>query len=138
MSKDKSITVINLSRQSVPSLIRLENCVKKVLKAEQITTAGIGIVLINKTAIRKLNKKFLAKNMATDVLAFGTYLAADIAVSVDAAKEAAGNLRIPFEEELCRYIVHGILHLCGYDDLTPAEKKKMWKRQEELVKKYCA
>ena len=80
--------------------------------------------------------------MATDVLSFDLsgdikngVLFGDIVVSVDSALRASKSLRIPFKEELTRYLIHGILHLTGYDDTTAFKKKKMWKRQEELIKR---
>jgi len=58
----------------------------------------------------------------------------DIVISVDAAKRQAGYFNSTFERELKLYLVHGVLHLLGYDDETRAASRKMWKRQNEFLK----
>ena len=64
-------------------------------------------------------------------------LLGDVAVSIDTAKQMAGKLKIPFKEELTRYLVHGTLHLLGYDDKKPRDKKIMHRRQEWIVNQLC-
>lgn len=79
--------------------------------------------------IKRLNARFKGSKAATDVLAFDT---GDIAVSVDTAKRNArryGNI-LTGELKLC--MVHGILHLCGYDD-TSAPKRKMMRAMEKRI-----
>lgn len=91
--------------------------------------------------IRQINKKFLKHDYATDVISFGAgpgpesdYLG-DLVVSVDMAKSFSKELKISFKEELARYLIHGTLHLLGYDDQKPADKKKMFSRQELILSK---
>ena len=64
------------------------------------------------------------------------FIAADAFVSLDTARRVSKKLGIPFEGRSLRYVIHAILHLSGYDDLTPAKKKLMWKKQEMYIKKY--
>ena len=77
----------------------------------------------------------------TDVISFegeinnGT--AGDVVISVEKAAEFSSQNNINFNEELERYIVHGILHCLGYDDINPTNKKKMFKRQEQILKKWA-
>jgi len=61
-------------------------------------------------------------------------LLGDVVVSIDVARRVSKERGISFGEELTRYAIHGLLHLVGYDDVTPAKKRKMWQRQEELVR----
>lgn len=113
----------------------------RVLKEEGARKASVSIVFVSDPLIRQLNNKYLSKDSVTDVLAFdlkrpGTSrgsLCADIVISADTARSLSKKLGISYAEELCRYVVHGILHLTGYDDLTPKDKKRMWKRQEEIL-----
>lgn len=94
--------------------------------------------------MRRLKKKYSGRDSETDVLSFDLRPAArpeaslkgDIVICVDRALAEARARRLPFKEELLRYILHGILHLTGYDDRTTGKKRKMWKRQEFLLKKY--
>ena len=121
----------------------IEAIVKKVLKEENIKRADLSIVLAGDALMRKMNKKFFSKNETTDVLAFdlrfpgekSAALTADVVVCRDRAVLMAQRLKVPLGQELARYIIHGILHLAGYDDTTPAQKSKMWKRQELLLRK---
>jgi probable rRNA maturation factor len=56
-------------------------------------------------------------------------------ISAEYAVAEAGKRKIPVEEELLRYVAHGILHLLGYDDHRPADKKRMWSRQERELRR---
>ena len=133
----------NLTSRRVFSLRSLEDLARKVLKAQKIRRASISVVLVDAPFMRSLNKRYLSKDRSTDVLSFDlkalpgmrpVCLFGDIVVSVDAADKASKTHNVPFRQELCRYIIHGILHLTGYDDRMRAERKKMWKRQEELLR----
>lgn len=141
-----SITVNVLYRKALLGGVRIKDIVKKVLKEEKIARTDLNIVLAGDAFIRKLNKKFFSRSETTDVLCFdlrfprqkSAALMADVVVSMDRAVFMARKLKLPFVEELARYIIHGILHLAGYDDTIPSEKIKMWKRQEFLLRKIIA
>jgi probable rRNA maturation factor len=109
--------------------------VKKVvaatLKAEK-TASSMSVLLTDDRRIRGINKRFLKHDYATDVISFET---GDLAVSVDTARRFAKELGIPYRQELARYLVHGTLHLLGYDDKKERDRKRMHKRQEALLKK---
>ena len=82
--------------------------------------------------IKRLNSRFKGRKGATDVLAFDT---GDIAVSVDTAKRNArryGNT-LPGELRLC--MVHGILHLCGYDDTSAPKRRAMRAMEKRILEK---
>ena len=102
----------------------------------------ISIILVNDDKIRKLNKEYRAKDKATDVLAFpqdeealgdkGGRLLGDVVVSVETARRQAREHYLSDEEELILLVVHGALHLLGYDhDRSIKDKKKM----QEATKK---
>lgn len=82
--------------------------------------------------IREINRRFLKHDYATDVISFDT---GDIVISSEFAKAYSNSHSIPFKEEVARYLVHGTLHLLGYDDRKPADYKKMHARQERILKK---
>ncbi len=102
------------------------------LKAEK-SPLDLSILITGDSAIRKINKKYLKHDYATDVVSFET---GDIVVSADTARRFAKELGIPFREELARYVVHGTLHLLGYDDKKKKDRERMHKRQEALLKKF--
>ncbi|HEV3029381.1 MAG TPA: rRNA maturation RNase YbeY [Planctomycetota bacterium] len=92
----------------------------------------LSIAFVTNAAIRKINRKFLQHDFATDVISFplGTDLIGELVISAEYASTEARSRKIPVEEELLRYVAHGILHLLGYDDHRPRDRAAMWKRQE--------
>ncbi len=88
--------------------------------------------------IRKLNNLYLGKHCSTDVISFDISrsdqeLAADIAVSVDTAAKNAKIYRTSTLSEIYLYVIHGLLHLLGYDDGTQKKRKKMHDRQDSIL-----
>lgn len=135
---------------------RLTRIARKTLRAEK-ASATLTIYVTDDAEIRKLNRAFHATNAPTDVLAFPAreargerravsfdrrvsphaprdYLG-DIVISYDRARMQAHAARWRIADELDLLAVHGILHLLGYDDLTPRKRARMWKRQEEMLGK---
>ena len=96
---------------------------------------SVSLAFVTNAAIRKINRRFLGHDWATDVVSFplGTDLLGELVISAEYARAEAAKRGIPVEEELVRYVVHGLLHLRGYDDHRPADRKRMWARQEREV-----
>jgi probable rRNA maturation factor len=111
--------------------------VSGVLKAERSKAKSAGAYVTNDKEIRRINKQFLNHDYATDVIAFNLdeMHLGDVVVSVDTARRTAAELKLPYKEELARYLVHGTLHLLGYRDKKKADKVRMHKRQEALLVK---
>lgn len=134
----------NISRCGFLTRRRLEAIVKAVLKSFSINTCELSIVFATDKEIRRLNKIYLKRNTATDVLSFAmregrrlakdSCLLGDIVISVDRARAQAKVFGTSFEEEMRLYIIHGILHLLGYDDEEPAAVKKMRCKEQQLLK----
>ena len=101
---------------------------------------NLSIAFVTNAAIRKINRRFLKHDFATDVISFplGTDLVGELVISAQYAVSEAAKRKIPVEEELLRYVAHGILHLLGYDDHRPAERTRMWTRQERELRKILA
>ena len=119
---------------------RLTRTAQRTLRAEQIRPA-LTIYVTSDAEIRTLNRKFHATPAATDVLAFPMEQGADkprpyigdVVISYDHARAQAKAAGWRIADELDLLAVHGILHLLGYDDLTPRKRAKMWKRQKEIL-----
>lgn len=111
------------------------------LETERAGKHDVSAYVTTDVEIRTINKKHLKHDYATDVLSFraaeDTFLG-DVVVSADFARCYAVEHKIPFREELSRYLVHGTLHLLGYDDRKPSDYKKMHKRQEQILNKIHA
>lgn len=114
---------------------RLKRVARRALRAENVDTV-LTIYITNDSEIRALNRKFHASNAPTDVLSFPAgaddYLG-DVVISYERARVQARAAGWPIVNELELLAVHGILHLLGYDDRTPRARKRMWKRQEEIL-----
>ena len=88
--------------------------------------------------LHKINLEYLDHDTYTDIITFdnadedGT-IEGDIFVSVERVKENAADLKIPFEDELHRVLIHGVLHLLGHDDTTPELKAAMRKEEDKCL-----
>ena len=107
---------------------------------------NLTLVITDDEGIRALNKRFLGKDVPTDVLAFGLEgeedfvlpsgvcrCLGDVIVSYERAREQGPQFGHSSEEELALLVVHGILHLLGYDDQDEESLAVMLARQEEIV-----
>jgi probable rRNA maturation factor len=99
------------------------------------------VIFVNDRQISELNYRFKRRLASTDVLAFdlafkpkAKYVEGEIYVNLQAAQRQASEYRVSYEEETARLCVHGMLHLIGYDDHHPSDRKKMWQIQEKCVK----
>ncbi len=119
---------------------KLQNIIEKAQKTTGFGPGDIGFALIDDEEIRKLNKQYRGKDSATDVLSFaysegektvqggGERQIGDIFISLDTAKKQAEEKGHSLKKELEILLVHGLLHLFGYDhqnDEREAEMEKM-------------
>ena len=107
--------------------------------------AEIEIVFLDDEAIRALNKKYRGENRPTDVLSFKMErrefsqkkFLGEVFISLDRALKNSEIFDEAFEYELTLYIVHGILHLFGYDDENERDQLRMSKRQSQVLNYLC-
>jgi rRNA maturation RNase YbeY len=114
--------------------------VRSVLRAERKPSASVSVVFIDSRRARALNRRFLGHDWVTDVLSFPLAsppaVEGEVYVNLDRARAQAEQLGLAFGNEVLRLVVHGVLHLLGYDDSTPARWRRMEKRQEALVRRF--
>ena len=123
---------IPLARARVASIARA------ALRAERVRDAMVSIAFVTRSAIARLNRRYLGHMGATDVISFsfGDPLVGDIYISPDVARRNARENAIGVREELTRLVIHGILHVVGHDHPVDARSDSpMWKRQERLVRR---
>lgn len=125
------IEIINLSGGDKDvSKDFLKKIAEKVLKLEK-SKLDLSIALVDSSEIRKLNKKYRKKDKATDVLSFGEDMN-QIVICCDEVKKNGQD----FEKELTRVVIHGTLHLLGYEHEKGGKKEKeMLSLQEEYLLK---
>ena len=124
----------------------LENMIGKIMNHLDSQNTEVSILLTRDKDIRLLNKEFRGIDQSTDVLSFpqnqdedpfipGEKFLGDIAISLDTAKIQANEHGLVLKEEIVLLLIHGILHLLGYDhEISEQEDKKMRSKTRELFK----
>lgn len=111
------------------------------LAAGERPIKSIAIGLMNDEQIAGLHEQFMGDPSPTDVLTFDLRegpeipeVEGDIAVSVETARRQARRFRTDARSEILRYVVHGVLHLLGYDDHTPSGRARMRREENRVLK----
>jgi probable rRNA maturation factor len=111
-----------------------------VLLGERIRRANVSIVVVDDRTIHRLNRRFLNHDEPTDVITFsleeGDSVDGEIITSADTAAAAAKRFGWTMADELLLYAVHGALHLAGYDDQAPTQRRKMRSRERWYLAKF--
>lgn len=107
----------------------------KMVAGSEIKTLGdISIIFCSDNYILDVNLRYLHHDYFTDVITFdycvGNRLSGDLFISVDSVRENAVEFGTEFDDELHRVIVHGLLHLIGYDDHTQEDQKLMREKED--------
>ena len=134
---------LTVDEKSVRSIVR------QTLQTEQVSSATISLAIVDNAQIHELNRQYLNHDYETDVLSFlleesrdetadpksadprgaGKTIDGEVIVSSEMAIDMAAHYSWDAMDELTLYIVHGLLHLCGYDDLTAEELPVMRARE---------
>ena len=124
---------IQLNKSSIQGL--LEN----ILFDNKQNTGSINIIMTDDETLRRMKKEYFNQDLYTDVIAFNiddNPFEGEIYISHDRIKDNAKKFNQSFEDELKRILIHGSLHLCGYDDKTPKEKLEMTSLEENYLEKF--
>jgi probable rRNA maturation factor len=117
----------------------LEHLVRVVLATENRSSGSISIALVDNATIGAIHRKHLGQDGPTDVISFplndpdDLVLAGELVVSTEMACNVAREIGVEPGAELALYVVHGLLHLCGYDDHDDADRCRMRRREEEIL-----
>ncbi len=114
-------------------------------KHEKKIKGLVEVTIVSDATIKKLNHQYRGKNKVTDVLSFGweeggkmpSTILGEIYICYDQIKRQAKTFECPVKEEFTRMLVHGLLHIVGYDHVTKAQAGKMFPLQEKIVSKAC-
>lgn len=119
-------------------LSSLKEIARSVWRSEEKRHAKINVILVTDDYICELNRQYFGKNNPTDVIAFplsddDDLFEGEIYISVDQVVVNSAVFGVTPAEELRRVLVHGLLHFLGYEDKTPADKKKMTERENYFL-----
>lgn len=134
-----SIAIANQQQVLKLSAARLRQVVRKTLEAEEVADAEISIALVDDAAMHELNRRHLAHDYPTDVLSFelsapaAPCLEGELIISTETAVRQAEEFGWSPQDEVTLYLVHGLLHLCGYDDHGARQKREMRARERAIL-----
>lgn len=134
--------IVHVNRTSQARAVRreeVERAVVAVAAAEGVESGEISVTFVEASTIAALNRAHLGRSIPTDVLAFNLGAPeaplGDVYVCPDVARRSAAELGLSLREELLRLVVHGVLHVLGYDhpESPDREISDMFRRQEEIL-----
>ncbi len=132
----------------------LRRAIELTLQIEQVAAAVLSVSIVDNKAIHQINRQHLQHDYPTDVISFqldfardddapadapavlraaGAMIEGEIIASAEMAAEMASSGQWSPMDELTLYVIHGLLHICGYDDLSPAEKTIMRSRERAIL-----
>ena len=133
----KMIEINNLTANRINERF-LKKVAKIVLNGEKKGFAELSIVLVKQKKIKELNKKYRGKNRATDVLSFGENrklikpFLSEIVICPEEVKKNAERFGLKLEKELALVLIHGILHLLGYNHEGSENRAKEMEKKQKL------
>jgi probable rRNA maturation factor len=147
-----TVYIVNRRRACALNSALVRKLSRAVLaKIEADPESEVGLFFVGSSEMAQLNEKFLGHAGSTDVITFNyadtlpatrkticQRLHGEIFICPDVAVAQSQMFRTDWREELARYIIHGILHLAGFDDLAPAARRKMKREESRLLSDVAA
>ena len=119
---------------------RTENWICDAIGSEKAIPGELSFIFVSDEYLLDLHQRFMNKDSLTDILTFDYsedgYISGDIFISVSRVRENAIEYKVEFEEELNRVMIHGVLHLLGYDDRDEIARLEMRKKEDEKLKMF--
>lgn len=133
------MTEINFHFQAPCTLrerTRLRAMIIGTFKKHKVSLESLNIIFCTDDFLLDINRTHLSHDYYTDIITFDLGGSAEIYISIDRVRENAKTAGASFIHELHRVIFHGVLHLCGFKDKTPAAKSEMTRQENLLLKRY--
>jgi len=117
---------------------KVNNWINQVITDHQLTLENITYIFCSDEYLYNINQTYLNHDTYTDIITFDNsdeddIIESDIFISIDRVKENAAQLNISFTDELHRVIIHGVLHLIGYDDKDESNKALMRQKENDYL-----
>jgi probable rRNA maturation factor len=114
--------------------------IESVVASEGKSLGEISYIFCNDEYLLEINQQYLDHDTLTDIISFdyteNDIISGDIFISIERVQDNANDLRVSFEEELKRVIIHGVLHYCGYKDKSESEEVLMRAKEDEKIKMF--
>ena len=135
-----TVSITNRQKTLLIDRRRMRRVVRAIVRDAEIPEAQISVAVVDDVTIAKLHQKYLNDPDPTDVLSFvlersSKAIEGEVVVSAETALASAPHYGCSADEELLRYVIHGTLHLVGYDDTTPKDRTVMRKMEREYLEK---
>ena len=135
--KGSNISFYSVSTFSLKTEAAVAACIKAITLEESREVGDITFVFCDDNYLFKINKEFLDHDTYTDIITFdysvGNEVISEIYVSTDRVQENAKKYKQTFENEIHRVMIHGVLHLCGYNDKLAEEKQIMRDKENHYL-----
>ena len=121
-------------------LKKVENWIKQTIETENCFTGNVTYIFCSDNYLLDVNRKYLNHDYFTDVITFdyvkNDKISGDIFISIDRVTENAKIFNVSRENELLRVMIHGVLHLIGYDDLTDEQEAEIHSKEDFYLNIY--
>jgi len=128
-------TEFTLSNEEVYS-----DWIENVVVSEGKSLGELSYIFCGDDYLLEINQQYLDHDTLTDIISFdyteGDVISGDIFISIERVQDNANDLRISFDEELKRVLIHGVLHYCGYKDKSETDEVLMRSKEDEKIKMF--
>lgn len=136
------VEVTNRQSTMAVNIPLIDKAARVVLRGEQVASADMSIAIVDDEMIRQLNRQYLQHDCPTDVLSFllerqAGHVEGEIIASAETAVRESVQYGWSAHEELLLYVIHGALHLLGYDDQAPEQSQVMRAKEQEYPLDLC-
>ncbi len=126
-------------RFQLKNKLALKRWVNDIIRQYRNQTGTLNFIFTTDDYLLAINRQYLNHDNYTDIITFDNSdddkkIEGDIYISIERVKENAEKLKINFENEVHRVMIHGVLHLLGYEDKSPAKKKNMREQENQALK----
>jgi len=124
--------ISNFQRKIPISVPKIRTVLRRACRKLRSKIPGLSVAFVGERRMRRLNKEYIGHDHMTDVITFGY---GEIVICPAVASRNAKRYGNTLEDEITLCVVHGILHLCGYDDRSPQDVKRMRRKETEILGK---